>query len=95
MKIHASGAFSMSGRKTVTIQNAAETVETSTTVSEVHGKFVTPTKASITLKIDYRSCGTKDVRPSLIISDGALGAVRPPGTIGRAATWLPARLRSR
>ncbi len=61
MKIDASGAFSMPGRKTVTIENAAETLETSTIVTDVHGKFVTPTKAMITLTIKYRSCGTKQV----------------------------------
>ena len=59
IKIHASGAFSMPGPKTLTISNAAETTETSTTVTDLHGKFVTPTKAVITLTINYGSCGTK------------------------------------
>jgi hypothetical protein len=61
MKIHASGAFSMPGPKTLTNENAAETMETSTTVTDLHGKFVTPTKAMITLTIHDGSCGTKEV----------------------------------
>jgi hypothetical protein len=61
IKIHASGAFSMPGPKTLTNENAAETMETSTTVTDLHGKFVTPTKATITLTIHYGNCGTKHV----------------------------------
>jgi len=61
IKIHASGAFSMPGPKTLTDENAAETMETSTTVTNLHGKFVSPTRAVITLTIHYGSCGTKHV----------------------------------
>jgi hypothetical protein len=61
IKIHASGAFSMAGPKTLTIENAAETSETSTTVTDLHGNFVTPTKAVITLTINHGNCGTKHV----------------------------------
>ena len=61
MQIHASGAFSTPGQQTVTIENGAETMQTSTTVANVHGKFVTPNKAEISLTIHYRSCATKHV----------------------------------
>jgi len=61
MKIHSSGAFSTPGQHTVTIQNDADTLDTSTTVTNLHGKFVTPTKAVITLTIHYGNCGTKHV----------------------------------
>lgn len=61
-EISASGTFDITaaGDDSATIANGTESGK-NITVTNVTGKFVTPTKAEISLTIHYRSCGTKHV----------------------------------
>ncbi|MGO9793559.1 MAG: hypothetical protein ACLP8S_29765 [Solirubrobacteraceae bacterium] len=62
MAISGSGAFSYSGRAGLSREVRAPSGAAMGNVTvDLNGRFVTPTKVSITLKIDYGSCATKHV----------------------------------
>jgi hypothetical protein len=62
MAIGRSGGFSHSGKALLSREVSTPSGASTPYVTiDLTGRFVTPTKASITLKIDYGSCGTKHV----------------------------------